>query len=381
MTRFKVFALYQLKTLGIEYICSKIGYAVQSSMNLLMLENLSLSLFKKGISLSYGLGMSPFYFNLEGILLVDRSRRWALLNSIWLFIVISSALIPIMEFAQTFQRNSVGDERRFFTLSFQAFLIEVHLIALFNLPGLQRNTENLPQLVNSVQNMCLFLEKFATRKMRRKSQIMLNLISIAVFFDCFMIGITIPMVSFLFPWVHQPILRVLFRNSEFAIFLWVRSIGAVVNFILTLCAVVPAATILSIALMFLSGIVLKLKLLRIFIRLNGNKNQQNNQLSLLYRQLQIFGVLSNDCFKTYTWTTIQFNGAICTIFPLNRNRAGWMAKFVRSSKPVAMQLGSFYKMDRKLGPSFVRFCAHRTVFLVMQTESLSHHDSDSFLGR
>jgi len=157
------------------------------------------------------------------------------------------------------------------------------------------------------------------------------------------------------------------------------------------------------------------------IQQNWSKCRHTHKTSLQYRQLQIFGILSNDCFQTYTWTTIQFNGAICVIGTLycfivlnnqlpfhvnaflltfiitvlviclfffevgsrpllisrgilrqlkNYRRSGWATRFAKSCKPIAMHVEAFYKMDRRFGPAFVRFCAQRTVFLVVQTESL-----------
>ncbi|CAL8146382.1 unnamed protein product [Orchesella dallaii] len=146
------------------------------------------------------------------------------------------------------------------------------------------------------------------------------------------------------------------------------------------------------------------------------------RLDMLYRQTQIFSIFCNECCKAYIWSGIQFNGAVAVVIPLyslvifgnqlspifvavgifiiitttifclfvfelgsrpqslsvciikrlrncKRNSLSW--KFGKSCRPIVLKVGHFHKMDRKLGSSFVRFCVQRTVFLVVQTNSMS----------
>lgn len=147
--------------------------------------------------------------------------------------------------------------------------------------------------------------------------------------------------------------------------------------------------------------------------------------SAQYRQLQIFVVLANICFRECILPNIQFLGAVLliaflysvlilgthyrfwTIFLLSLNflvvltivwtligmgsqpilksskllknwkfynqncKCRWSKRFLRSCPKVVLQMGSFHALDRSRAPSLMRFVLQRTFFLVKSTGNIN----------
>ncbi len=140
---------------------------------------------------------------------------------------------------------------------------------------------------------------------------------------------------------------------------------------------------------------------------------------MFYRQIQIFAILSNQCFQTHIWPAIQFIGGtlliamlcclllfqtrlpaigivfICLIIatmvlvrclmldlgsrPILISKkvcrqanqlsgCKWSQKFFKSCPVIALGMGEFHKMDRARVGAFIRFILQRTFFLVMRTK-------------
>lgn len=138
-----------------------------------------------------------------------------------------------------------------------------------------------------------------------------------------------------------------------------------------------------------------------------------------YRQIQLFAMISNQCFQTNIWPAIQFVGGmlviamscglllfrskmpsigiicICSMIvammilccvmldlgskpllisgkvhrqALKIDGCKWSQKFFKSCPIVALKVGEFHKMDRARVVAFIRFILQRTFFLVLRTK-------------
>jgi len=137
-----------------------------------------------------------------------------------------------------------------------------------------------------------------------------------------------------------------------------------------------------------------------------------------YRQLQLLVIFINHCMQQMLWPTVQFCGAVAIIatgyavivfsshmttsmlagllsiniisavfctcklefgsmprqisIKMINSWAQWgnikyCKKFVKSCKPLSIQVGPFHIMDRNRAPALIRFCMQRTIFLVVQS--------------
>lgn len=153
-------------------------------------------------------------------------------------------------------------------------------------------------------------------------------------------------------------------------------------------------------------------------------------IGTLYRQQQIFVILSDECFQSYIWPATQFFGAVVLITVLyvllifersltllgtlvtvvfaistasinclllgmgsksisisgkilhrikywDKNEGHkWSRRFFRSCPKIAIRVGEFHKMDNGRAPAFIRFVLQRTFFLVIKTKlNLGNHVS------
>lgn len=150
----------------------------------------------------------------------------------------------------------------------------------------------------------------------------------------------------------------------------------------------------------------------------GNLKHRQN-IAIFYRIIQLFAIVSNQCFQTYMWPAIQFIGGmliiailycllvfkrslplvgiICLMFLMvsmilvccmmldlgsrpmlisgkivqqakKTYRCRWSRKFFKSCPVIALRIGEFHKMDRQRVSAFVRFILQRTFFLVLKTK-------------
>ncbi len=146
-------------------------------------------------------------------------------------------------------------------------------------------------------------------------------------------------------------------------------------------------------------------------------------LKVYYRQIQVFTILVNDCLQTYFWPVAEFYGTVisiglayvliryhtffniyvqgsvaaallttmimlCVIFDVGSqplpisskiirfssydlgktNPSTYFRKIVKSYQPVVLKVGHFHNIDRKRGPSLMRYILQRTVFLLLKSE-------------
>ncbi len=151
-----------------------------------------------------------------------------------------------------------------------------------------------------------------------------------------------------------------------------------------------------------------------------NRNNLLFKLSLVYRQLQIFVIICNDCYQRLFWPAFEFLGAMeimalmyalimfsevfsvlsiailitclimttcfyCIVLDMgsqSRLISGRILavaqtnlkseirtrKCFKSCKPIALKVGSFHEMDRQRFPNVMRFILQRTIFLVLKTK-------------
>lgn len=141
------------------------------------------------------------------------------------------------------------------------------------------------------------------------------------------------------------------------------------------------------------------------------------RIAKLYRNLQIFHILTNGYIQSYILTTVQFNGSAVSVYLLFSIIAFWKSldgtlllfifvtffglqvlillylefaskpflisrkilgasiqtnfgndayakRFFRSCQPVALRIGPFHKVDKDRAPATIRFILQRTVFMV-----------------
>lgn len=155
---------------------------------------------------------------------------------------------------------------------------------------------------------------------------------------------------------------------------------------------------------------------------------------MLYRQIQIFVILSDKCFQAYLWPSIEFYGSVgviavlyillvfkvslpytavfvmialvlslvivmCLLMGMGSNliiisgktlqrvkhwntnlEHRWTRKMFKSYQRVTIRVGDFHKMDRKRVPSLMRFILQRTFFLVIQTKlSINTNHVENFI--
>lgn len=156
----------------------------------------------------------------------------------------------------------------------------------------------------------------------------------------------------------------------------------------------------------------------LFSRFLVNKQQlaelnSFQRIANLYRQIQVFTILSNQCFQICLWPFIQFvsgsmvisvfygllifhnrmpllvSASLCVmvlammilccsmldlwsqlvfitskILPAgkNSNDCKWSRRFVKSCPEIATKVGNFHKMDRERVPAFIRFILQRTFY-------------------
>ncbi len=147
---------------------------------------------------------------------------------------------------------------------------------------------------------------------------------------------------------------------------------------------------------------------------------------IYYRQIQVFSILANECLQAHCWPAVEFIGSgisiglcytlvkyptlfnkwiqislvgtliivllfICVAFDFGsqsllisskvlrllndaatRNKGGVkFKKVIKSFQPVAMRVGQFHKIDRKRGPSLIRYILQRTVLLLLKSKDIT----------
>lgn len=142
-------------------------------------------------------------------------------------------------------------------------------------------------------------------------------------------------------------------------------------------------------------------------------------LALMYRRIQIFVILCDQCFQMYFWPTVCFSGALliigllytfiitqqvmplmgavvifvmivsaallsCLMFHMGSrpmlvsrsvlrrvtyfNRYKLSKRVLKSCPMISLKIGRFHRMDRERGPAFIRFILQRTFFFVLKTK-------------
>ncbi|CAL8129228.1 unnamed protein product [Orchesella dallaii] len=372
-----------------------------------MISKANFQLLQLQINFTSFLGMTPFQFNHKNILVTI--PKVVFRQYFWFAVVILSFITRFYEFSANISEHNNASPM---VVAFQGILLGCHFCGILHFAAISQNREDFVKLVNSLRTFGKF-ERVDLRIVRnaRRDDLILA-ISASVGFVGSIAIIIVPVIASTFPAVHKHILLNL-CNCNGSNYL-----QKILIFLCELLSILPSAAIGpaigTLCLVSVSCIHENLK------GIKAHSTSKNHQLCTFFRQLQILGMFCDKCFQQYIWISFQFTGAafiisslyativfghrisnililllvtICIvtiIFCLSLLEIGSMPqliskkilvkwklwrddkyhkKWLRSCKPITMQVGPLHKLDRQRGPALIRFCLQRTFFFVVKTRS------------
>lgn len=235
-----------------------------------------------------------------------------------------------------------------------------------------------------------------------------------------------PCISFIFPCLYENhVYTYLFgrcQSFQFRVFVYGQSVISLVPIGL----ICPVTIVVAFA--AINEITDSLNCLNNWIKRIVTTNPSSHQVAICYRQIQLFVILCNKCYKIYLWPVVEFvsaSGSItllytllvldsvlsglikiaivsfiaaifCSTFTplfvgnhslqlskvviaklkhnqfLIQNDRACIRKFSKSCAPIALKVGGFHEMDKERTPNLMRFILQRTFFLVFKTKQDSN---------
>ncbi|CAL8146379.1 unnamed protein product [Orchesella dallaii] len=388
-----------------------------------MIGQFSLSIFRLQLTLADYLGAFPFHIGSKGVIKIRSEKESKLFGNFWLCLVITSLFYSVISLHESLSSNTTF---RLTTVAYQAYLLEFHIVALLDLMGIRKNPVCVQRLIVYIYNS----ESFVRPKEKRQAA-WFPVIFVSSAMTCVNLSLMVATLAFAFPCSHPLLDKTICGGKACStnIPIHCRIFVSFFDFMCMFPVTLFGGPFMSLSLLSLEFLRGHLKLASPIDKKrekthdqSGVQNQCQLNLAMVLRQAQILGKLCNDCLQTYIWTGIQFNGAVAIVIPLYSlivfgrqlspifiglglsiiistttfclyvfelgsrpqsislgiikglrtcKRRSWSYKFSKSCKPITMKVGSFHKMDRKLGSSFVKFLVQRTVFLIVQTNAIS----------
>ncbi|CAL8129352.1 unnamed protein product [Orchesella dallaii] len=365
-----------------------------------MASKVGLDIYRFQISLASITGMASFHYNKKGILVANRDKKCDTVNKIWVTIVIIAVCYSCIEMYTTLKKMTTADVAK---AAFQGFVLQFHTAELFTILGILDNKHNLPQLINCMQSFNLKYNDLNVEKKRGRR--FLNLSLVAMAYNVVGMSIVVTLICFIFPCFHPFLVTSVWGNScendattseiSFSCRVFVSMIQ-LLHFLPCTVTGGPAMIISLLSLDYIRSCLLTLRYIcasRNQFRCNSEK--QRLRRKHMYREIQILAFVCNDCCQNYYWLSIQFNGLVAVIVPFysiivfgdrlplyfalvvlfficfiamfclfvfeigsqsaklsqeilnafkrSSKPSGWYVRFIRSCRPITMQVGHWWK--------------------------------------